>query len=170
MSAAAIELERIAEARSAAASAQRRLVDVLEESLALEPERFREVKESIAFRLSFPEGLVLQGSASFGAAQASFLHVHGERGWAALDPAFAYAEERRLFGKIGGRWFEKKFKVIDEFALELDALADCIRRRRDPEAGGTEGLRDLIVMQAIYRAARENRLVPINVPYYSGNP
>ena len=42
MSAAAIELEQIAEARGAAASAQRRLVDVLEEALALEPERFLE--------------------------------------------------------------------------------------------------------------------------------
>jgi predicted dehydrogenase len=136
----------------------------------VDPQRFQEVEENIAFRLTFPQGLVLQGSASFGAAQASFLHVHGERGWAALDPAFAYNEERRLFGKIGGRWFEKKFKAMDEFALELDTFADCIRRQRDPEASGTEGLRDLIVMQAIYRAARENRPVPINVAYYAPNP
>lgn len=135
----------------------------------VDPTRFREVEENIAFRLTFPQGLVLQGAASFGAAQASFLHVHGEKGWAALDPAFAYNEERRLFGKIGGSWFEKKFKVVDEFALELDAFADAIRRRRDPEPNGTEGLRDLIVMQAIYRAARENRPVPINVPYYAPN-
>ncbi|MGD0694044.1 MAG: Gfo/Idh/MocA family oxidoreductase [Terriglobia bacterium] len=127
--------------------------------------RFSEVEESIAFRLTFPEGLVLQATASFGAAQASFLHLHGEKGWAALDPAFAYDEERRLFGKIGGRWFEQKFKAMDEFALELDAFADCIRRQRDPEPDGNEGLRDVVVMQAIYRAARENRPVPVNVPY-----
>lgn len=130
-----------------------------------DPQRFSEVEESIAFRLNFPEGLVLVASSSFGAAKSSFLHVHGERGWAALDPAFAYDEERRLFGKIGGRWFEKKFRIMDEFALELDAFADSIRRRRDPEPSGVEGLRDLVVMQAIYRSARENRPVPINVPY-----
>lgn len=109
----------------------------------------------------------MDASASFGAAQASFLHVHGERGWAALDPAFAYQEERRLFGKIGRKWFEKKFKPLDEFALELDAFADSVRRRRDPEPSGLEGLRDMIVMQAIYRAARENRPVPVNVAYYA---
>jgi len=130
-----------------------------------DPERYREVEENIAFRLTFPEGLVLQATASFGAAQASFLHVHGEKGWAALDPAFAYNEERRLFGKIGGRWFEQRFKETDEFALELDAFSDCIRRGRDPEPDGNEGLRDVVVMQAIYRSARENRPVPVNVPY-----
>jgi predicted dehydrogenase len=129
-----------------------------------QPGRFREVEENIAFRLGFPGGLVLQATASFGAAQASFLHVHGGKGWAALDPAFAYDEERRLFGKIGGRWFEKKFKVMDEFALELDAFAEAIRRRRDPEPDGQEGLRDVAVMQAIYRSAREGRSVPINLP------
>ena len=124
-------------------------------------ERFKEIEEHIAFRLTFPKGIVLQASASFGAALASFIHVHGERGWAALDPAFAYNEERRLFGKIGGRWFAKTFKILDEFALELDAFADCIRRQRDPEPNGEEGLRDVAVMQAIYRAARENRVVPM---------
>jgi predicted dehydrogenase len=140
-------------------------IEAMAYSWTLDPQRFSEVEENIAFRLTFPEGLVLQASSSFGAAKSSFLHVHGERGWAALDPAFAYNDERRLFGQIGGRWFEQKFKIMDEFALELDAFADCIRRRRDPEPSGIEGLRDLVVMQAIYRSARENRPVPINVPY-----
>ncbi len=131
---------------------------------SLDPERYREVEESLAFRLNFPDGLVMQATASFGAAQASFLHIHGEKGWAALDPAFTYDEERRLFGKIGGRWFEKKFKVLDEVALELDAFAECVRRGREPEPNGTEGLRDVAVMQAIYRAAREGRTVPVTFP------
>ncbi len=130
----------------------------------IDPARFSEVEENIAFRLTFPDGLVLQATSSFGAAQASFLHVHGEKGWAALDPAFAYDEDRRLFGKIGGRWFETKFRVMDEFALELDAFAECIRRKRDPEPDGNEGMRDVAVMTAIYRSARENRPVPISLP------
>ncbi|MBZ5545471.1 MAG: Gfo/Idh/MocA family oxidoreductase [Acidobacteriia bacterium] len=127
----------------------------------LDPARFSEIEENISFQLKFPEGVVLQASSSFGAAQASFLHVHGEKGWAALDPAYAYDEERRLFGKIGGRWFEKKFKAMDEFVLELDAFADSIRRGRDPEPDGYEGLKDVAVMQAIYRSARDNRPSPI---------
>ncbi|MEJ2007207.1 MAG: Gfo/Idh/MocA family oxidoreductase [Acidobacteriota bacterium] len=130
-------------------------------SWTTDPKRFSSVEENIGFQLKFPGGLLAQASASFGAAQANFLKVFGEKGWASLDPAFAYDEERRLFGKIGGRWFEKRFKIIDEFALELDAFADSIRRGRDPEPDGREGLRDVVAMQAIYQAARKGRWVPI---------
>lgn len=136
-------------------------VEALGYQWTVDPQRFREVEENIAFQLIFPEGLVLQATASFGAAFSSFLHVHGEQGWAALDPAFQYEEERRLFGRIGGRWFEKRFPVTDEFALELDAFAEAIRTGRDPEPAGQQGLRDVLVMEAIYRSAREGRPVPI---------
>ena len=60
-----------------------------------------------------------------------------------------------------GRWFEQKFKVIDEFALELNAFAKSIHQGRDPEPDGMEGLRDMATIEAIYRSARENRTVPI---------
>jgi predicted dehydrogenase len=129
-----------------------------------DPERFSQVEENIAFRLNFPGGLVLQATAGYGAAKSSFLQVCGEKGWAALNPAFAYDDERRLFGNIHGRWFEKRFKVIDEFAIELDAFAECVRRKREPEPNGVEGMKDVAVMQAIYRSVREGRSVPVSYP------
>jgi predicted dehydrogenase len=89
------------------------------------------------------------------------VQVHGDRGWAALNPAFAFEEERRFFGKIRGRWFEQKFKVIDEFVRELDSFANCVRQGRDPVPDGMEGLRDMATVEAIYRSARENRTVPV---------
>ncbi len=128
-----------------------------------DPERFSQVDEHIAFQLKFASGLVCQAASSFGAASASFLHLHGQKGWAALDPAFAFDEERRLFGKLAGRWFEKKFKVMDEVALELDAFAECVRRNREPEPNGLEGLRDVAVMESIYRSVREGRPVPVHL-------
>jgi predicted dehydrogenase len=123
--------------------------------------RFSEVEDSIAFRLTHPDGLVCQGTSSYSSMAASFVQVHGDQGWAALNPAFAFEEERRLFGKIRGRWFEQKFKVIDEFALELNAFTESIHRGRDPEPDGAEGLRDMATIEAIYRSAQENRTVPI---------
>jgi predicted dehydrogenase len=125
------------------------------------PKRFREVEDNIAFRLTHPDGLVCQGTSSYSSKAASFLQVHGDLGWAALNPAFAFEEERRLFGKIEGRWFERKFRVIDEFVLELNAFAESIHRGRDPEPDGMEGLRDLATIDAIYRSAQENRTVSI---------
>jgi predicted dehydrogenase len=128
---------------------------------SVDPKRFSEVEENMAFRLTFPEGVVLEASCSFGAAQSSFLHIHGERGWVALDPAYAYDYERRLFGEIDGKRFQRYFPRMGEFSLELDAFADCVRRDRQPEPSGWQGLRDVAVMEAIYRAAQEKRTVPV---------
>lgn len=123
--------------------------------------RYQEVEEGISFRLDFPAGLILQGTASYSAAFSSFVHVHGEKGWAELAPAFAFEEERRLSGKIGGQWFEKTFQAIDEFALELDNFADCIQKGRKPEPDGEQGLRDIVIIDAIYQAAKKGGSVRI---------
>ena len=130
----------------------------------VDPGLFQEVDENVAFRLNFPDSLVMQGTASWGGATESFITIVGEKGWATLAPAFQYDEERRLYGRIGGRWFEKTYKIMNELALELDAFADCIRRNREPAPNGAEGLRDVAVMQAIYQSAREGRPVSIAVP------
>jgi predicted dehydrogenase len=130
----------------------------------VDPARFSEVEESIAFQLKFPDSLYMQATASFGAAQASFLQIHGEKGWAALDPAYAFSEERRMFGKIGGKWFERKFKPINEFNLEMDHLAECIRRNREPGPDGLAGMRDVEIIQAIYQSVKLNQPVAIPLP------
>lgn len=121
---------------------------------ARDPRRYKEVEEGIAFRLDFASGMVLQGTSSYSAGFSSFLHVHGEKGWAELAPAFAFEEERRLSGKIAGRWFAKNFKPMDEFGLELDYFSKCIRENKKPEPDGEQGLRDMIIIEAIYQAAR----------------
>lgn len=128
-----------------------------------DPRRYKDVEEGVAFRLDFPSGIVLQGTAAYSAAFSSFVHVHGDKGWAELAPAFAFEEERRLSGKIGGKWFEQTFKPIDEFVLELDAFADCIRDGRKPEPDGEQGLRDIIIIQTIYQAAKKGR--PARIKY-----
>jgi glucose-fructose oxidoreductase len=90
--------------------------------------------------------------------------VHGEKGWASLSPAFAFEDDRRLTGKIAGKWFGEEFNAIDEFALELDAFAGCIRENRPPEPTGVQGMRDVAILDAIYRAAKLGRPVAIRYP------
>ena len=66
-----------------------------------------------------------------------------------------------MFGKVGGKWFEKKFPAIREFDLELDYMADCIRRKHEPKPDGVVGMRDVEIMQAIYEAERTKQAVAI---------
>jgi predicted dehydrogenase len=130
-------------------------------SWARDPRRYQEVEQGIAFRLDFTSGLILQGTAAYSAGFSSFVHIHGEKGWAELAPAFAFEEERRLSGKIAGRWFQKTFKPIDEFRLELDYFSQCIREDKQPEPDGEQGLRDIVIIEAIYQADRDVRTVQI---------
>src|ERR1700721_1690950 len=126
-----------------------------------ERRRYKDVEEGVAFRLDFKSGLILQGTAAYSAAFSSFVHIHGEKGWAELAPAFAFEEERRISGKIAGKWFAKTLKPIDEFVLEIDYFADCIREGREPEPSGEQGLRDIIIIDAIYRAVKQRRSIAI---------
>jgi predicted dehydrogenase len=123
--------------------------------------RFREVEEGITFRMNFRSGLVVQATSTYGAAPSSFISVQGTKGWALLAPAYPFDEERRLTGKIQGRWFERKFKVMDEFALELDCFAGAIQTGGSVEADGWQGHRDVVIIHAIYKSAKQRARVMV---------
>jgi predicted dehydrogenase len=125
--------------------------------------RFHDVEEGISFRMDFASGLVVQGSSTYSSAMSSFVFVQGSKGWACLTPAFTFEEERRLTGKINGKWFEKKFKVVDEFAPELDAFAVAIQTRKSVGPDGRQGHRDIQILEAIYASTR--KMAPIAVRY-----
>lgn len=124
--------------------------------------RFRNVEEGISFRLNFESGLVVQGSSTYSAAMSSFIFVQGARGWACLTPAFPFEYERRVAGQIAGRKFERKFGVLDEFALEIDAFASAILNNKNVEPDGVQGYRDMLILRSIYESARDLRLVAIH--------
>jgi predicted dehydrogenase len=138
-------------------------VEVSAHAWKKDAERFRDVEEGIAFRMNFASGLVVQGTSTYSSAISSFLFVQGSKGWACLTPAFPFDEGRRLMGKIGGKWFEKEFKVVDEFAPELDAFAGAIRAKKSVDPDGRQGHRDMCILQAIYESAGNGK--PVSVRY-----
>ena len=46
---------------------------------------------------------------------------------------------------------------IDQFAAEMDDFADVIRTDKTSIVSGEEGLRDMLVMDAIYKSAATGR-------------
>ena len=136
-------------------------VSVTAQAWAHDKVRFSEVEEGISFRLQFPNGTVVQGSSSYGAVISSFVFVQGTKGWVSLTPAFPFDEERRLTGKIGKRWIERRFKITDEFLPEVDAFTSAIQNKRSIEPNGVQGHRDMIILNAIYESARKQQAVSI---------
>jgi glucose-fructose oxidoreductase len=47
--------------------------------------------------------------------------------------------------------------------LELDYFAECILKNREPEPNGIAGLRDIAVIEAIYKAAELGHPVTIHL-------
>jgi len=136
-------------------------VEVTAKSWVHDTVRFWDVEQGISFRLQFPSGLVVQGSSSYGAVLSSFVFVQGTKGWLSLSPAFPFDEDRLLIGRIGKRQIHKQFKVTDEFAPEVDTFASAIQNKHSLEADGVQGHRDMIILDAIYEAARTQQSVAI---------
>ncbi len=136
-------------------------VEASAQSWVNDPVRFTDVEEGISFRLRFPSGLVVLGSSSYGASPSSFVVVHGTKGFVSFSPAFPWEVERRLTGNIGKRRIDRKFKLVDEFALEVDAFASAIQSNRPVESDGAQGHRDMIIIRAIYESARKKQPVVI---------
>ena len=132
-------------------------VEASAQSWAHDASRFRTVEEGISFRLHFPSGMIVNGISTYSAAPSSFLYVQGAKGWAMLSPAYPFEEERHLTAKIKGRIVARGFKVMDEFAPQLDAFSEAIQRGRSIELDGREGHRDIMIIEAIYKSARENK-------------
>jgi glucose-fructose oxidoreductase len=121
------------------------------------------VEQGITFQMTCPSGLVIQGSSTFRPAISSFIYVQGTKGWAMLAPAFTFDEERELTVKVGGRMKTTSFPVMDEFALEIDAFAAAVLDNQPIEPDGVQGHRDMIILAAIYQAAKSQR--PVAVKY-----
>jgi predicted dehydrogenase len=123
---------------------------------------FQYVEEGIAFRLTFPSGLRVQGATTYSASMSSFIFVQGSNGWVSLSPAFPFEDTRLVCGKIGKRSFERRFEPLDEFALEIDAFATAIQNKTPIEPDGLQGHRDMMILRAIYESAKSDRPVVIN--------
>ena len=136
-------------------------VDVSASSWRHDAARFRDVEEGVAFRMNFAGGIVVQASSTYSSAMSSFISVQGSNGWAVLAPSFPFECERVLIGRAGRRKLDRRFKVGDEFAPELDAFASAIQRGTDIQPDGLQGHRDLEIIRALYESARSGSSVAV---------
>jgi predicted dehydrogenase len=127
--------------------------------------RFREVEENVSFMLKFPSGVVANCFTGYDAHNAKPMRVHLERGWIDLEDAFAYRGQTMRIGRREGRNAvveQRKLSHKNQFALELDHFALCVKEGREPRTPGEEGLQDQVLMEAIYRSAQGG--IPVKLP------
>jgi glucose-fructose oxidoreductase len=122
--------------------------------------RFHEVEDMIEWTLEFPSGAIA-GCQSMYSANQNHVLLMGDLGRIELEPATRYDGNRMWTGK-DGREQERTPPPgpgKTQFAGQLDHLAHCIVDGREPIVSGEEGLRDMRIIEAIYRSAREGRTI-----------
>ncbi len=113
----------------------------------LRPDVFKEVDETIYFDLDFDSGTTAKCISSYNK-NVSRLRADAERGWFEISPAFYYGGQ---VGKTsdGPMNFDNNFF---EQVAQMDDFAICVQQNKPSKVSGEEGLKDMRVVDAIYRS------------------
>jgi predicted dehydrogenase len=110
--------------------------------------RFREVEDLIAWQFRFPSGAIANGSTSFNYAPTMSYQVECEQGRLVADPG-AFYNGNRLTVQTGYQSQVQAIQEIDQFAREMDWMAEVVRGKAPLVSTGEEGLQDMRLMKAI---------------------
>lgn len=121
-------------------------ISVTAQEYKTDPVKFKEVDETITWQMEFPNGAVASCVTSYSTGTER-LYVGYERGWAELRPSFGY-------GPIKGKTNkgEMPFPHTTHQALQMDDFSRCVKENKESPVNGYEGLKDLLVMEAIYKS------------------
>ena len=120
------------------------------------PEIYKEVVETMVFDLEFPGGIKAHCETSYGKSM-NDLMVNCKNGWYKLSPFQAY-------NGINGETSDGKklnAPIANEQAKQMDDDAISIMSKKPMLVPGEEGLKDIRIVEAIYRSASEKKRVTI---------
>lgn len=123
-----------------------------------DPEKFSSVEEGITWEMDMTTGVVATCTSSYNR-NGSQLRAEAERGWFELAPAYEY-------GGLKGNTSEGRMRLRNSFqqVAQLDDFAMSVKRNTEPRLSGEMGLRDVEIIEAIYRAARTGEEVELGAP------
>jgi predicted dehydrogenase len=125
--------------------------------------RFQEVEEQVDFTLRFPSGLLASCATSYNVYDSKSFRLLGEKAWVELDPAYGYQGQRMRVARATDDGTDQKsepqIQAQNQFALEMDHMAQCLREKRRPHTPGEEGMQDMRIIAAIYAAAESGQMV-----------
>ena len=131
--------------------------------------RYAEVEETVAFTMRFPSEFMAQCLTSYGARDDKAQVLNFARATVQMPSAYRYTGQQMYVAQnVGGMDERQQINIPprNQFAAEIDHMADCIIADRRPRTPGEEGLQDHVVMEAIYESARTGR--PVALKRYDG--
>lgn len=110
--------------------------------------RFKTTEDVIAWQFRFPSGAISNGSTAFSYQGTMAFQVLCEHGKMTAEPGAFYGGNHLTIDGVKGER-EPKIREIDQFAREMDWMADVVRGKAPLVSPGEEGLQDMRLMHAI---------------------
>jgi predicted dehydrogenase len=130
--------------------------------------RFTEVESHCSFTLRFPSGLIATCVSGYDVHRSAMIRLEGSKAWVEMSPAFGYHGSKVKYSMLTGEGaekvdttFEPTISDKDQFALEMDHFASCVRNNVVPHTPGEEGMRDQVIIEGIYKAAASGETVKV---------
>lgn len=131
-------------------------ISVMAREIKTDPEKFAEVDETILWSMDFPAGVIANCSTTYGFNGVNLATAYADKGKFGLNPAFGYGGIKAF---AGDRQIDKP--NVDQFALEIDDFSRIIQTDGVSKVSGVEGLRDMLVVEAIYESVRTGNKVNV---------
>jgi predicted dehydrogenase len=130
-------------------------ISVTAQEYKTDPVKFKEVDETIFWQMEFPSGAVSNSVTSY-ASHTERLFISAETGWLELRPAFGY-------GPLAGKTSQGPLDLphVNHQAKQLEDFAQCVLDNKESSVSGEEGLRDMKVVEAIYKSIATGKKVKI---------
>jgi len=131
-------------------------------------QRFHDVEDIVAWRMRFPSGVIANCLTGYSFSGNRF-SVYGSEASLTLEPATDYYKHS-LRVMTEEEQTEPQIPEKNQFALEMDHLAEAVLNDTPVKTPGEEGLQDVRLMLKIYEAAESGGVVPIDWSYERAVP
>lgn len=131
-------------------------ISVLAQTFTTRPEIYHEVEETAMFQLEFPSGARASCHTSFGI-NMNYLNINYEKGWIRMKPHSSYNGNN---GEMSNGTIIN-FPIENQQAKQMDDDALSLINGTDLLVPGEEGLRDIRVVEAVYKSAKNNELIKL---------
>ncbi|GAB3635596.1 Gfo/Idh/MocA family oxidoreductase [Hymenobacter arcticus] len=117
---------------------------------------FKEVEAGLSWQMQFADGSVADCRTSYAQNLEGRLRADATNGWLELEPAYGYGG---LAGKTSKNDGLLNLPNINQQAAQMDDFAQCVLQNKPTRVPGEMGLRDVQLLEAIYRAAETGQSI-----------
>ncbi|WP_207764613.1 Gfo/Idh/MocA family protein [Hyphococcus luteus] len=124
--------------------------------------RFQEIFAHASTQLRFPSGAVAQLATSYDSFGMNAVSARGAKGALVMEPATSYSGNAMVLQTYGARETLTPGTSSVQFAQQLSHFAKAVRENAVIRTPGEMGLRDIRLIEAIYKAAASGRTLALN--------